>query len=72
MRRAGLKMSKPVLYPDGSFPANAAVPSVLRVQLDDVWWLGEIEPVAWSMVTLEGSDHQAVIVDFRIVGESGS
>ncbi len=72
LRRAGLRMSKPVLHPDGSFPANTSVPSVLRVQLDDVWSLGNIEPVAWRMVTLQGSDHQAIVVDFQILDEPDS
>ncbi len=72
LRKAGLRTSKPVLHPDGSFPANTSVPPVLRVQLDDVWSLGNIEPIAWKMVELVGSDHQAIIVDFKIVGEPDS
>ena len=72
LRKAGLRMSKPVLHPDGSFPANTTIPSVLRIQLDDVWSLGNIQPVAWEMIELKGSDHQAIIVDFKVVGRPDS
>jgi len=70
LRRAGIKMSKPVFRMGGSFPMNTPVPAALRIQLDDIWSLGDVEPVGWEMIELKGSDHQAVIVDFRIVGES--
>ena len=63
-------MSKPVFRMGGSFPMNTPVPAALRIQLDDIWSLGDVEPVGWEMIELKGSDHQAVIVDFRIVGES--
>ena len=71
LRRAGIKMSKPVFRMGGSFPMNASMPAALRIQLDDIWSLGDVEPIGWEMIELKGSDHQAVIVDFTIVGGSG-
>ncbi len=65
-RNAGLRMSKPVFYYGGSFPSNSNIPAALRIQLDDVWFLGEIKPVAWNMIELAGTDHSAIIVDFQI------
>lgn len=63
MRRAGMRMSKPMIRTGGSFPANSQVPSWFRVQLDDVWTRGSIKPIAWSSFELVGSDHRAVMVD---------
>ncbi len=65
LRSTGLRMSKPVLKMDGSFPAGSSVPAVLRVQLDDVWSRGDLKPIAWSLVPVPGSDHLAVVVDFE-------
>jgi endonuclease/exonuclease/phosphatase (EEP) superfamily protein YafD len=70
LRGAGIKMSKPTLRMDASFPMNSSVPAPIRIQLDDVWSTDGIEPIAWDMLELSGSDHQAVIVDFRIVDGS--
>ena len=65
MRDAGMSMSKPVLRVGGSFPANTWVPTLLQIQLDDVWTHGKIKPVAWSAFDLIGSDHRGVVVDLE-------
>ncbi len=66
LRAAGLHMSKPILYGGGSYPANSSVPKPLQVQLDDVWATANTSPIAWTMVELSGSDHKAVVVDFKL------
>lgn len=66
MRTQGLSMTKPLLRPRGSFPTHSGVPGWASPQLDDVWVLGPVEPVAWSMREPLGSDHRAVIVDLRL------
>ena len=66
LRNAGLSMSKPMLRIAGSFPNHASLPSIMMVQLDDVWTLGDIRPVAWDTLDIIGSDHRAVIVDLKI------
>jgi endonuclease/exonuclease/phosphatase (EEP) superfamily protein YafD len=65
-RSSGFSMSKPLIYMDGSFPSNSSLPRFMRVQLDDVWHIGSIQPIAWTMLRVEGSDHQAVVVDFLL------
>ncbi len=65
LRAGGLRMSKPVLKMNGSFPIGNSIPRALRVQLDDVWSRGNLKPVAWGMVRVPGSDHLAVVVDFE-------
>ena len=67
MRQSGLRMSKPLIRMGGSFPSDQRVPEILQIQLDDVWTMGDIEPVAWSMIDIAGSDHRAVVVDFLII-----
>jgi len=64
LRSSGLLMSKPVTRFGGSFPAGSSVPRAVQIELDDVWSLGPIKPVAWDMIELSGSDHRAVVVDF--------
>ena len=66
LRAAGLRMSKPVLYGGGSYPANSSIPEPLQIQLDDVWATASISPIAWTMLELSGSDHKAVVVDFKL------
>ncbi len=66
MRNHGLRMCKPLLELDGSYPAKSRVPSWAAIQLDDVWVLGDARPIAWSMLDVSGSDHRAVIVDLRL------
>lgn len=63
IRNSGMRMSKPAFRVNGSFPANSSVPAILRIQLDDIWSLGDITPVAWSVVDMPGSDHRAIVVD---------
>ncbi len=66
LRRAGLRMTKPLLRPGGSFPAGGDLPAWLSPQIDDVWTLGDVRPIAWSMRRTLGSDHRAVVVDLRL------
>ncbi len=69
LRRTGLQMSKPVLRFGGSFPTDSSLPATLRIQLDDIWSLGDITPIAWGMTKVPGSDHMAVITEFRLNNE---
>lgn len=65
LAESGLRMSKPVTRIGGSFPAKRGVPESLCIQLDDVWSMGEIMPIAWRMFEISGSDHLTVMVDFK-------
>ncbi len=65
LAQAGLTMSKPVARIGGSFPVKVGIPEALRIQLDDVWSMGDITPIAWSMIEISGSDHMTVVVDFE-------
>ncbi len=69
LRRTGLQMSKPVLRFGGSFPTDSSLPAALRIQLDDIWSIGGITPIAWEMTKVPGSDHMAVITEFRLDNE---
>jgi endonuclease/exonuclease/phosphatase (EEP) superfamily protein YafD len=65
-RGAGLRQSKPLTRYGGSFPAQTSIPRALRVQLDDVWTLGDAHVIAWDSFEVLGSDHQAIVVDIRL------
>jgi len=66
LRKNGLKMTKPILREGGSYPQKNTVPHFVRVQIDDVWTVGNIGPVSWDMISTSGSDHSAVVVDFAL------
>lgn len=66
MRSSGFKQSKPLLRFGGSYPANNRAFKALMVQIDDLWTRGSVEPVAWSAITVPGSDHLGIVVDFQI------
>jgi len=63
LRRTGLRMSKPVIRYGASFPSGSSFPRAVRLQLDDIWTIGEITPISWDMIQLQDSDHMAVVVD---------
>ena len=69
LRTRGIRQCKPLFRIGGSFPANQGLPDFFKVQLDDIWRLGGIEPVGWSAISVPGSDHDAVIADFVIHAE---
>lgn len=66
LRNAGLRQSKPLTRYGGSFPAQSNIPRALRVQLDDVWTLGDAHAIAWDAIDVLGTDHQAIVVDIRM------
>jgi len=66
LRSSGARMSKPLIRFGGSFPVGRGVPEVFKIQLDDVWYAGAVQPIAWEMIDLRGSDHRAVAVDFQL------
>ncbi len=65
LRNAGLRQSKPVTRYGGSFPAQTNIPRALRVQLDDVWVIGDAYAIAWDAIDVLGTDHQAIVVDIK-------
>lgn len=65
LRSAGMRMSKPITRYGGSFPIDSTLPGWAQLQLDDLWYQGGIEPVAWDTIPIPGSDHLAVITEFR-------
>ena len=66
LRGSGLRQSKPLLRLGGSYPSGVGLPRALMVQIDDVWWTGDLRVLAWSMLDIRGSDHRAVVVDFAL------
>ncbi len=64
VRRAGLRMSKPLTGGWGTF--ESSWPGPARIQIDDVWVGPGVRVVGWSSFQPIGSDHRVVVADLVI------
>ncbi|MEQ8768894.1 MAG: hypothetical protein RIB60_00140 [Phycisphaerales bacterium] len=62
LRGAGLTPAKPLLTPEGTYPA--ALPWPAQIALDDAWHTPDLTVASWRTVGNAGSDHEAVLVEF--------